>query len=61
MNSAKMHLRSVIRGGGRETNLVDNCKSIREGGFTGCNSYPLYVGLARERIQINISQNILMQ
>lgn len=34
-----MHLRSVIAEGGRETNLTDNCKSIREGGFMGCNSY----------------------
>lgn len=25
--------------GGRETNLTDNCKSIREGG-AGCNGYP---------------------
>lgn len=36
----QMHLRSVIAEGGRETNLTDNCKSIREGGFTGCNSSP---------------------
>lgn len=31
-----MHLRSVIAEGGWETNLTDNCKSIREGGLMGC-------------------------